>query len=78
MLWLLLLPFSSVISTYHHIYIFKDKGSEKELQISLEKEISSENDTLFDVLERLGINKDDLNFRSTGKIFFPVNFDKIP
>ncbi|GBM88568.1 hypothetical protein AVEN_185679-1, partial [Araneus ventricosus] len=55
----------SVISTYHHFYILKDKGTEKELQNFLERSISSGTGALFEALKRLGINTEDIALEST-------------
>ncbi|GBM75361.1 Transposable element Tcb1 transposase [Araneus ventricosus] len=55
----------SVISTYHHFYIFEDKGDEKELQHIFERSMSSGNDSLSESLERLNINKEDISIKST-------------
>ncbi|GBO16094.1 hypothetical protein AVEN_233669-1 [Araneus ventricosus] len=55
----------SVISTYHHFYILKDKGTEKELQNFLKRSINSRNGTLFESLKRINISKDDIILKST-------------
>ncbi|GBM79774.1 Adhesion G-protein coupled receptor G4 [Araneus ventricosus] len=57
--------YGSVISTYHHFYILKDKGTEKELQNFFENGINSGNGSLSESLERLDINKDNITIKST-------------
>ncbi|GBM61196.1 hypothetical protein AVEN_241581-1 [Araneus ventricosus] len=64
---------NSVISTYHHFYILKDRGTEKELQNLLERSISSGTGALFEALKRLGINTEDIALKSTGEYFLSHN-----
>ncbi|CAL1268773.1 unnamed protein product, partial [Larinioides sclopetarius] len=51
--------------TFHHFYIPKDKGKEKELQNFLELSIDPEKSNLFESLKRLNMNKDSITIRST-------------
>ncbi|CAL1292801.1 unnamed protein product [Larinioides sclopetarius] len=55
----------AVISTYHHFYILKEKGTEKDLQRILDRSINSGNGSLSESLVRLNINKDNITIKST-------------
>ncbi|KAF8788440.1 Adhesion G-protein coupled receptor G4 like protein [Argiope bruennichi] len=45
-----------VINIYHHVYIIKDKGTEKELQNFLEHSVHSRNVTLFESPRKLDVS----------------------